>query len=94
MGAAVLFSTGGVAVKSIAFSGWQVAALRSGIAALALFSIVPSSRRKWDLPTFVVSIAYAATLILFILANKNTTAANTIFLQGAAPLYLQLGGSF
>lgn len=88
MGAAVLFSTGGVAVKSIAFSGWQVAALRSGIAALALFSIVPSSRRKWDLPTFVVSIAYAATLILFILANKNTTAANTIFLQGAAPLYL------
>jgi DME family drug/metabolite transporter len=28
------------------------------------------------------------TLIFFILANKNTTAANAIFLQAAAPLYL------
>jgi drug/metabolite transporter (DMT)-like permease len=27
-------------------------------------------------------------MILFILANKNTTAANAIFLQAAAPLYL------
>ena len=36
MAASVLFSTGGVAVKAVAFNGWQVAALRSGIAAVAL----------------------------------------------------------
>jgi drug/metabolite transporter (DMT)-like permease len=77
-----------VAVKSIAFNGWQVAGLRSGIAALALFLVVPSARRRWDLRTLAVSAAFAATMILFILANKNTTAANTIFLQAAAPLYL------
>ena len=88
MAASVLFSTGGVAVKSIAFSGWQVAGLRSGIAAAALFLIVPSTRRRWDLKTLMVSSTFAITMILFILANKNTTAANAIFLQAAAPLYL------
>ncbi len=88
MAAAVLFSTGGVAVKTIAFNGWQVAALRSGIAAAALAIIVPSSRRRWDLKTLAVSSAFAITMILFVLANKNTTAANAIFLQAAAPLYL------
>ena len=88
MAAAVLFSTGGVAVKAIAFNGWQVAALRSGIAAAALAIIVPSTRRRWDLKTLAVSSTFAITMILFVLANKNTTAANAIFLQAAAPLYL------
>jgi DME family drug/metabolite transporter len=88
MFASVLFSTGGVAVKSIAFNGWQVAGLRSGIAAVALFAFVPTTRRRWDLKTLAVSSTFAITMILFILANKNTTAANAIFLQAAAPLYL------
>lgn len=88
MSASVLFSTGGVAVKSIAFTGWQVAGLRSGIAAAALLLLVPSTRRRWDLKTLAVASTFAITMILFILANKNTTAANAIFLQAAAPLYL------
>jgi drug/metabolite transporter (DMT)-like permease len=88
MSASVLFSTGGVAVKSIAFTGWQVAGLRSGIAAAALLLMVPSTRRRWDLKTLAVSSSFAITMILFILANKNTTAATAIFLQAAAPLYL------
>ncbi len=37
-------------------------------------------------------MAYAATLILFVLANKLTTSANAIFLQSTAPLYLLLLG--
>ena len=35
-------------------------------------------------------MAYAATLTLFVLANRLTTAANTIYLQSTAPLYLAL----
>jgi drug/metabolite transporter (DMT)-like permease len=88
MFASVLFSTGGVAVKSIAFSAWQVAGLRSGIAAGALLLLVPSTRRRWDFRIVAVSIAFALTMVLYILATKNTTAANAIFLQAAAPLYL------
>ncbi|MEP6473649.1 MAG: DMT family transporter, partial [Gemmatimonadota bacterium] len=39
-----------------------------------------------------VGVAYAATLVLFVLANRLTTAANTIFLQAVAPLYILLLG--
>ena len=38
----------------------------------------------------MVGIAYAATMILYVLANKLTTAANAIFLQSTAPLYILL----
>jgi len=39
-----------------------------------------------------VAASYAATLVCFVLANRLTTAANAIFLQSAAPLYLLLLG--
>ncbi len=35
-----------------------------------------------------VGVAYAATLVLFVHANKLTTAANTIFLQATAPFWV------
>ncbi|MEO8199571.1 MAG: DMT family transporter [Gemmatimonadota bacterium] len=90
--AALLFSTGGAAIKSAAFTSWQVACFRSGIAAVAVFVLSPASRRGWSWRTLVVGVTYAATLVLFVLANKLTTSANTIFLQSAAPLYLLLLG--
>ena len=39
-----------------------------------------------------MGVAYAATLILFVIANKLTTSANTIFLQATSPVYLLLLG--
>jgi DME family drug/metabolite transporter len=50
--------------------------------------MTPSARRGWTRQAFVVGIAYAGCLTLFVLANRLTTAANTIFLQSTAPLYL------
>ncbi|HET8650683.1 MAG TPA: DMT family transporter [Gemmatimonadales bacterium] len=86
--AAVLFSTGGAAIKWVHFSGVQVAGLRSGIAGLAILALVPAARRGWTWRVIPVGAAYAATLVLYVLANKLTTSANTIFLQSTAPLYL------
>ncbi len=86
--AAVLFSTGGAAVKGTTLSGWEVACLRSGIAFVALILLVPSCRKGWNARTAMVAVAYAATLILFVQATKLTTSANAIFLQAVAPLYL------
>jgi DME family drug/metabolite transporter len=96
IGAAVLFSTGGAAIKAAAFTGWQIASFRSGIAALALLLMSPAARRGWTLrqaqgklwQPALVGVAYAGCLTLFVLANRLTTAANTIFLQSTAPLYL------
>jgi len=88
--AAVLFSTGGAVIKATAMTGWQVASLRSGIAALSLALLLPGAVRSIRPRTFLVSIAYAATLVLFVTANKLTTSANTIFLQATGPLYILL----
>jgi drug/metabolite transporter (DMT)-like permease len=90
LAAAVLFSTGGMAIKACALSGWQVACFRSGLGALTLLVLIPGARRSWSPRTLLVGVAYAATLCLYVLSNKLTTASNTIFLQSTAPLYLLL----
>ena len=90
--AAALFSTGGAAIKSASVGGWQIASLRSGIAAVFLLAAIPEARRRWQWRMVPVAASYAATLISFVLANRLTTAANTIFLQSAAPLYVLLLG--
>ncbi len=92
--AAFLFSTGGAAIKSCSLNAWQVGSLRSGIAAIALLAIFPEARRywtsreHWTLRTLIAALAYAATLILFVAANKLTTSANAIFLQSTGPIYM------
>lgn len=88
LAAALLFSTGGAAIKAAEFTGWQIASFRSGIAALALWLMTPASRKGWSWQAALVGAAYAGCLILFVLANRLTTAANTIFLQSTAPLYM------
>ena len=92
--AAVLFSTGGAAIKAAALSGWQVASFRSAVAAAALLLALPETRRGWSWRIAPVAAAYAGTLILFVLATRLTTAANAIFLQSTAPLYLLVLGPF
>lgn len=92
IGTAVLFSTGGTAIKAIDMSGIQVAFLRSLIAACVLALAIPAARRGWSWKTLVVALAYAGTLITFVTANKQTTAANAIFLQSTSLLYLLLIG--
>lgn len=90
--AALLFSTGGAVIKAVSLTALQTAAVRSSVAALALVVFMPSWRRGWTRRTLLVGIAYAATMVLFVLGNKLTTSANIIFLQATAPLYLLLVG--
>jgi len=89
---AILFSIGGAGIKACALTSWQVAGFRSGFAALLILLVIPDSRRGWTWRTTLVGALYAATMILFVLANKLTTSANTIFLQSTAPLYVLLLG--
>lgn len=86
--AAVLFSTGGAAIKAVELSGWQVASFRSGIAAFMLLLVLPEARRGWGWRATLVGVAYAATMVLFVLANRQTTSANAVFIQSTSPIYL------
>lgn len=92
LAAALLFSTGGAAIKATTLSGWQVAGFRSAVAAAAVYLLMPSARRGWTWHVLPVGVAYATTLVLFVTANKLTTSANAIFLQSTAPLYMLLFG--
>jgi len=90
LGAALLFSTGGTAIKLSALAGPQLACFRSGVAAVLLWMLVPEWRRGWRPASLLVGLAFGATMVLFVTANTLTTAANAIFLQYSAPLYLLL----
>jgi drug/metabolite transporter (DMT)-like permease len=90
LAAAALFSSGGAVIKAVHLTGWQVALLRSTVAAVTLLVLMREVRRRPNLRVLGVGVAYAATLILFVLANKLTTSASTIYLQSTAPLYVLL----
>jgi DME family drug/metabolite transporter len=89
---AALFSTGGAAIKACAFSGAQVSGLRTVVAALTFLVLIPKSRRLPSWREWLVGCAYAGSLVFYTLGNKRTTAANAIFLQSTAPLYILLLG--
>jgi DME family drug/metabolite transporter len=90
LAAAVLWSTAGAAVKLSTLSAYQIASGRSLIAALVLWLAFPAGRKLPSRKALGVAVAYAATVVLFIIANKLTTSANAIFLQDTAPLYVLL----
>jgi drug/metabolite transporter (DMT)-like permease len=88
LAAACLWSSAGAAMKLCQLSGWQIAGARSLVAGLFLFFAVPEARRRPNLKLWLASAAYAATVVLFAVANKLTTAANAIFIQDTAPLWV------
>ena len=90
LGAALLWSTGGVGIKALADPPLKVAFYRSAFAAAALFLILRPRVRRWS-PAFLAALAtYAACLISFVVATKWTTAANAIFLQYAGVVWVLL----
>jgi len=90
LAAALLFSTGGPVIKASALTPWQIACGRSAVAAAVVLALTPAARRALDRRAFLVGIAFAATMVLYVLANRSTTTSNAIFLQDSAPLYVML----
>ena len=97
LAAAVLWSTGGAAVKLSALSALQIAGGRALFAGVILWLAVPAARRGYT-PRVLLTGAYHATnCVLFVYANQQTTAGNVIFIQNIAPAWVLLltvvGGS-
>src|SRR5512138_2784993 len=90
LAAAVLWSTAGAAIKSCGLDAWQIAGGRSLVAGVFLLAFVRDTRARPSLAVLAVSVAYALTVVQFVLATKLTTAANAIFIQDTAPLYVLL----
>src|ERR687893_860738 len=88
LAAALLWSTGGLFIKATELSAFELSFGRSLLAALTVAYF--TRRRGFRLNAFTAAAAllYAALLLLFVLATKLTTAANAIFLQYTAPVYV------
>ena len=52
--------------------------------------VLPAGRRLPSRRGLLVTLAYASTVVTFIVATRLTTSANAIFLQSTAPLYVLL----
>jgi DME family drug/metabolite transporter len=86
--AAVLWSTGGLFIKWTSLSGLELSFGRSLLAAITVAIFTRREGFGLNKVTALASLLYAALLMLFVLATKQTTAANAIFLQYTAPVYL------
>lgn len=90
LSAALLWSTAGAAIKRSGLDAWQIAGGRSLVAGAFLLLVVRETRVRPTGRALVVSVAYAVTVVLFVVATKLTTAANAIFIQDTAPLWVLL----
>ena len=93
-GAALLWSTGGLFIKAVEWNALAIASVRSAIAAVTVYLFIGRPRFTFSAVQLGGAAAYAATVILFVMANKLTTAANAIFLQYTATLYVALFGAW
>ncbi len=86
--AALLWSTGGLFIKATSLSAYELSFGRSLLAAATLAYVTRREGFRLNLSTATAAVLYAALLILFVVATKLTTAANAIFLQYTAPIYI------
>jgi DME family drug/metabolite transporter len=89
VGAALLWSTGGIGIKAIAEPPLKIAWYRSVFAALALLAYF-RPRLQPRPASLAALVAYAACLTTFVVATKWTTAANAIFLQYSGVVWVLL----
>ncbi|MDZ4746540.1 MAG: DMT family transporter [bacterium] len=88
--AALLWSTGGVLIKWLPLSPLTIAGTRSAIAALVILLWIRTPKPTWSVMQIGAIVSYAATVVLFVIATKMTTAANAILLQYTAPIWVAL----
>lgn len=86
--AALLWSSGGLFIKLITLNAMQLSFFRASIAALTFGFIFKKRIFLINKFSLINSIFYALVLLSFVYATKTTTAANAIFLQATAPIYV------
>ncbi len=90
--AAVLYSIGGLCIKLIPWGGMAINGARTAIALVVIGAYLKTTHHKprMNLWILVGALSVCGTNILFSIANKLTTAANTIVLQFTAPIFVIL----
>ena len=94
---AFLWSTSGLFIKLVDWHPFVITGVRSAIAALFILGFrvfFPPKKglKNRPFPHWAAAIAYAITMLTFVVANTLTTTANVIILQYSAPVWAALLG--
>lgn len=81
-------------IKLTSLDAYQVTFFRSLLAAVTVLLLTYKDGLKINAFGLFTSVIYATLLFLFVWATKHTTAANAIFLQYTAPIYILLLAPF
>ena len=87
-----LWSIAGILMKQIPWSGFVIASFRSLLAGAVMAVYMAARRLKltFNRRSAFGGVALCATMTLFSVANKTTTAANAIVLQFTSPIWILL----
>ena len=90
--ASVCFSTGGLFIKLIPWSALAINGARNliGAAVIGIYLLLTGHRLVFSRRVLIGALAMIGVTTLFAVANKLTTAANTIVLQFTAPVFVML----
>ena len=90
LAASLCFSTGGLLMKLIPWNPLAINGARNVIAAIVigLYILVTRHKLKFNPTVLVGAVSMAGVTTLYSIANKLTTAGNTIILQYTAPIWI------
>ena len=86
----LIWSANGLLIKLVEWPPMAISGLRSLFAAAALLPFLGKPKEWLSLSTLAGGAGFAGALVTFVVATKLTTAANAIFLQLTAPVYVAL----
>lgn len=92
LGASLCFSVGGLLIKIIPWNPLVINGVRNLIACcvIGLFIILTKHRLKFNLTVMAGALCMAGVTTCYTIANKLTTAGNTIVLQYTAPVWIMI----
>ena len=86
--AALMWSIGGLFIKMVDLSPIAITGTRSIAAALVFLVYLKRPQWHWNRYFVLGVMSYAAMMLLYVFSIRLTTAANAIFLEFTAPIYV------
>ena len=90
IGASLCWSLGGLCISFIPWGPMSIIGIRALLGAIVLVISQRSLKIKFSKGNIIAALCLSVTTILFVFANKLTTAAAAILLQYSAPIFIIL----
>ncbi len=87
---ALFWSLAGVFTKTLPWDGVSLAAIRGTVAFFVCLAVLGHINIKITKGKLIIAVCYFTQGLLYIMANKLTTAANATVLENMSPLYIIL----